>query len=82
MPVLTMLLPYRNKCSRANGLLKQGKTTIAQITDGSSNTIMFAEMPVVIQLNRALTPEGYDDRVNLRVIGTNYVLRDWDWRAV
>ena len=35
--------PYRNKCSRANGLLKQGKTTIAQITDGTSNTIMIGE---------------------------------------
>jgi prepilin-type N-terminal cleavage/methylation domain-containing protein/prepilin-type processing-associated H-X9-DG protein len=35
--------PYRNKCSRADGCLKQGKTTIAQITDGTSNTMMIGE---------------------------------------
>jgi prepilin-type processing-associated H-X9-DG protein len=35
--------PYRDKTSRANGLLKQGKTTIAECTDGTSNTIAIAE---------------------------------------
>jgi len=35
--------PYRTKCSRANGLLKQGKTTVAEITDGTSNTIAIGE---------------------------------------
>jgi prepilin-type N-terminal cleavage/methylation domain-containing protein/prepilin-type processing-associated H-X9-DG protein len=35
--------PYRDKASRVNGLLNQGKTTIAQITDGTSNTIAIAE---------------------------------------
>ncbi len=35
--------PYRNKYSRQNGLLKQGKTPIAQITDGTSNTIAIGE---------------------------------------
>ena len=35
--------PYRNKYSRQNGLLKQGKTAIAQITDGTSNTIAIGE---------------------------------------
>jgi prepilin-type N-terminal cleavage/methylation domain-containing protein/prepilin-type processing-associated H-X9-DG protein len=35
--------PYRNKGSRANGLMKQGKTTIAEITDGTSNTIAIGE---------------------------------------
>jgi prepilin-type N-terminal cleavage/methylation domain-containing protein/prepilin-type processing-associated H-X9-DG protein len=35
--------PYRNKASRANGLLHQGKTTIGEITDGTSNTIAIAE---------------------------------------
>jgi prepilin-type N-terminal cleavage/methylation domain-containing protein/prepilin-type processing-associated H-X9-DG protein len=35
--------PYRNKLSRANGLLHQGLTRIAEITDGTSNTIAIAE---------------------------------------
>ena len=35
--------PYRDKTTRANGLLKQGKTAIAENTDGTSNTIAFAE---------------------------------------
>ena len=39
----TPATPYRNKDSRANGLLKQGKTTIAEITDGTSNTIAIGE---------------------------------------
>ena len=33
----------RTKLSRVNGLLKQGKTRIAEITDGTSNTIAFGE---------------------------------------
>src|SRR5262249_59595240 len=35
--------PYRNKNARSNGLLKQGKTTIAEATDGLSNTIALGE---------------------------------------
>jgi prepilin-type N-terminal cleavage/methylation domain-containing protein/prepilin-type processing-associated H-X9-DG protein len=35
--------PYRSLAFQANGLLKNGKTTIAEITDGTSNTIAFAE---------------------------------------
>jgi prepilin-type N-terminal cleavage/methylation domain-containing protein/prepilin-type processing-associated H-X9-DG protein len=35
--------PYRDKTTRANGMLKQGKTSIAEITDGTSNTIAIAE---------------------------------------
>src|SRR5262249_34594524 len=36
-------IPYRDKSVRANGLLKQGMTRIAEATDGTSNTIAFAE---------------------------------------
>ena len=35
--------PYRNPTFGANGLLKNGKTTIAEISDGTSNTVAFAE---------------------------------------
>jgi prepilin-type processing-associated H-X9-DG protein len=35
--------PYRNKNARNNGLLKQGKTSIAECTDGTSNTIAIGE---------------------------------------
>lgn len=35
--------PYRNKAFRANGILKQGKTTIGEVLDGTSNTILIAE---------------------------------------
>ena len=35
--------PYRYKPSRADGMLKQGKTTIGEIIDGTSNTIAIGE---------------------------------------
>ena len=35
--------PYRDKTTRQDGALKQGKTTIAEITDGTSNTILIGE---------------------------------------
>ena len=35
--------PYRDKTFRSNGLLKNGKTSIAECTDGTSNTIAMAE---------------------------------------
>src|SRR5271157_5881940 len=63
--------PYRNKASRANGLLKQGKTSVGECTDGLSNTIAFGEDAG--RDPRYISPysEGYYDGVNQRVIGTN-----------
>ena len=39
----TPIVPYRNKFSRVDGLLKQGKTRIGECTDGLSNTLAIAE---------------------------------------
>ena len=39
----TLATPYRDKTSRANGLLKQGQTRISECTDGLSNTIAIGE---------------------------------------
>ncbi len=35
--------PYRDKATRSNGMLKQGKTAIAEVVDGLSNTIAIGE---------------------------------------
>ena len=39
----TPVVPYRNKYSRADGLLKLGFTRLSECTDGLSNTISIAE---------------------------------------
>jgi prepilin-type N-terminal cleavage/methylation domain-containing protein/prepilin-type processing-associated H-X9-DG protein len=39
----TPIVPYRNKNVAAKGLLKDGKTLISEITDGTSNTIAVIE---------------------------------------
>ncbi len=39
----TPIVPYRNKTLAVKGLLKDGKTTLAEATDGLSNTIGIIE---------------------------------------
>jgi prepilin-type N-terminal cleavage/methylation domain-containing protein/prepilin-type processing-associated H-X9-DG protein len=39
----TLVTPFRDKTTRANGLLKQGQTRISEATDGLSNTIAIGE---------------------------------------
>ncbi|WP_435010228.1 DUF1559 domain-containing protein [Tundrisphaera lichenicola] len=39
----TPITPYRNRASRANGVLNSGSTRIAEITDGLSNTTFVVE---------------------------------------
>jgi prepilin-type N-terminal cleavage/methylation domain-containing protein/prepilin-type processing-associated H-X9-DG protein len=60
--------PYRNKASRANGLLKQGSTKIAEITDGTSNTIAFGEDAGRDSRYASPYTEGYYDGVNVRPV--------------
>jgi prepilin-type N-terminal cleavage/methylation domain-containing protein/prepilin-type processing-associated H-X9-DG protein len=62
----TQAVPFRDKTTRANGLLKQGKTRIAEVTDGTSNTITIAEDAG--RDSRYLSPytEGYWDGVSTR----------------
>jgi len=40
----TSIVPYRNKLARVDGLLKLGKTRIAECTDGLSNTLAIGEV--------------------------------------
>ena len=39
----TLATPFRNKATRADGLLKRGSTRLSECTDGLSNTIAIAE---------------------------------------
>ena len=42
-PGYSLIVPFRNRNAAAKGLLKDGKTTIAEIIDGTSNTAAFLE---------------------------------------
>jgi prepilin-type N-terminal cleavage/methylation domain-containing protein/prepilin-type processing-associated H-X9-DG protein len=85
-PGSSIVTPYRDKRTRADGLLKQGSTRIAEVTDGLSNTIAIAEDAG--RDARYISPytEGYFDGTNLRVsldpdgfgpVGANR--RYWRW---
>jgi prepilin-type N-terminal cleavage/methylation domain-containing protein/prepilin-type processing-associated H-X9-DG protein len=39
----TSIVPYRNKATAVNGLLKGGLTRISEVTDGTSNTVAIIE---------------------------------------
>jgi prepilin-type N-terminal cleavage/methylation domain-containing protein/prepilin-type processing-associated H-X9-DG protein len=57
----SLATPYRNKAFRANGALKQGMTRLAEITDGTSQTVVIGEDAG--RDSRFLSPytEGYFD---------------------
>jgi len=63
----TTVVPYRNKFSRVDGLLKLGKTTIAECTDGLSNTLAIAEVAGRIDSYVSQYAEDYYNFVTLLV---------------
>jgi prepilin-type N-terminal cleavage/methylation domain-containing protein/prepilin-type processing-associated H-X9-DG protein len=86
-------IPYRDKNTRVNGLLKQGATRIAEATDGVSNTIAFGEEAgrdpryltpyVESQYNGVITLQAYLAATNPNDLGPadgfNAERRSWRW---
>ncbi len=74
--------PYRDKFTRKDGALKQGKTAIAEITDGTSNTIAFAE--VAGRYENYKSPYQENVTGDLRgggAYGLTDNMRYWRWAA-
>ena len=57
----TATAPYRNTGARIDGALHQGKPTLGQILDGTSNTILIAETAGRDPRYVSTYPEGYYD---------------------
>ena len=64
--------PYRDKTTRVEGLLHQGQTRIAEVTDGTSNTIAVAEDAG--RDPRCGTNPAYTDNLY-----SNHTRRPWRW---
>jgi prepilin-type N-terminal cleavage/methylation domain-containing protein/prepilin-type processing-associated H-X9-DG protein len=86
-------IPYRDKNTRVNGLLKQGSTRIAEATDGLSNTIAFGEdsgrdprylsQYLESQYNAVITLQAYLAAANPNDLGPadgfSAERRSWRW---
>jgi prepilin-type N-terminal cleavage/methylation domain-containing protein/prepilin-type processing-associated H-X9-DG protein len=86
-------IPYRDKTTRVDGLLKQGSTRIAEATDGLSNTIAFGEEAgrdprylspyVENQYNGVITLQAYLQAANPNDLGPSCGFaaerRSWRW---
>ncbi len=57
-------VPFRNKATTTLGLLKAGRTAIAEITDGTSNTIAFIECAGRDARYVSQYTDGYSSTVN------------------
>jgi prepilin-type processing-associated H-X9-DG protein len=66
-------VPYRNKPSAALGMLKNGKTSISEITDGTSNTIAMIECA---GRDERFVSQYADGNVSQTSIGYPYPIRN------
>jgi prepilin-type N-terminal cleavage/methylation domain-containing protein/prepilin-type processing-associated H-X9-DG protein len=81
----TVIVPYRNKTLAAKGLLKDGKTAISEITDGTSNTVAIIECAgrderFVSQFLENLYPYAYPTVRGLGPAGVANGARHRYWR--